>query len=163
MGGIDVTYALGATGVKFTFLFVDDTGLPVTGLTYATIPTVYWTLDSVGTVNTLSIPNGNITELNGGRYSVVASNAMFTTAGQVEAWAEASGKRLVFPKFQVGGDATILDILQGDESIDTGVTPWNRVVKLKGTSTELIRKKLRDVTGATVTSTTTVIGSAKES
>lgn len=52
--------------------------------------------------------------------------------------------------------------LDGDDTIDTTTTPWNKVVKVKQTSTELSRKRLRDTTGANITSTTVVIGSAKD-
>ena len=54
------------------------------------------------------------------------------------------------------------NFLGGDKLIDNTVTPWAEVVRIAGTGTELIRKKLRDVTGANITSTTVVIGSAKD-
>ena len=54
------------------------------------------------------------------------------------------------------------NFLAGDKSIDTAVTPWAEVVKIAGTGTELIRKKLRDVSGTNITATTVVIGSAKD-
>lgn len=55
------------------------------------------------------------------------------------------------------------NFLGGDQSIDITTTPWNDVVKIAGTATELTRKKLRDVNGNNITNVTTVIGSAKDS
>ena len=52
---------------------------------------------------------------------------------------------------------------EGDEFIDTGTTPWNAVVTVKGTLTELARKVIRDIDGVGVTSTDTVVASEKES
>ena len=56
----------------------------------------------------------------------------------------------------------VANILEGDFSIDTTTTPWNVVIKIKGTSTELVRKELKDVTGANLTAITTVIGQQVE-
>lgn len=58
--------------------------------------------------------------------------------------------------------AFIKDIMEGDAEIDTGKTPWELVIKKKGTSDELVRKKLLDVSGGNITDTTTVIGQHKE-
>jgi hypothetical protein len=52
--------------------------------------------------------------------------------------------------------------LEGDRSIDTGVTPWAEVVTIKQTVTELVRKKLRSTAGVNITSSDVVIGSAKD-
>ena len=52
----------------------------------------------------------------------------------------------------------IKNVLEGDAKIDTTVTPWNLVVYIKGTSTELIRKELKDISGNDLTTITTVIG-----
>lgn len=49
-----------------------------------------------------------------------------------------------------------------DRVIDVGVSPWAEVLFLRGTGTELVRKKLRDVSGVGVLSDQTVIGSAKD-
>ena len=63
-----------------------------------------------------------------------------------------------------GGALTLVkDIAEGDEAIDDGQTPWESVVFKKGTLTELTRKVLRDVDGIGISSTGTVIGSAKDS
>ncbi len=58
--------------------------------------------------------------------------------------------------------AFLKNVLEGDETIDTAPTPWERVVKIKSTSTELVRKKLRDVNGNNITATSTVIGRSTE-
>jgi hypothetical protein len=55
------------------------------------------------------------------------------------------------------------NFLDADETIDTGVTPWERVLKIRGTGTELIRQKLRKVDTSSVTSTDDVIGRATQS
>ena len=39
---------------------------------------------------------------------------------------------------------------QGDETVDATTTPWEQVIKVKGTATELLRKKLRTVVSADV-------------
>ena len=56
----------------------------------------------------------------------------------------------------------VRDILEGDETIDTGQTPYQQVVKRKSTDDELIRKDLKDVGGGNITGTTTVIGQRVE-
>lgn len=50
------------------------------------------------------------------------------------------------------------DLLEADIVIDKTVTPWALVYKLKGTSTELLRKRLKDVNGVDLAATTTVVG-----
>ena len=52
----------------------------------------------------------------------------------------------------------IKDALEGDVEIDTTSTPWQVVVKIKGTSTELIRKDLKDKDGNNITSVNALIG-----
>jgi len=56
----------------------------------------------------------------------------------------------------------IKDVLEGDAEIDTGQTPWELVIKIKDTDTELIRKALKDVSGGNVTATTTIVGTQEE-
>lgn len=67
------------------------------------------------------------------------------------------------------GDATAADvtiikkIVQGDHYIDIASTPWALVTMEAGTGgigvgTELLRKKLKDINGADVTDTATVLG-----
>jgi len=58
--------------------------------------------------------------------------------------------------------ATEIDFLEGDETIDTAVTPWDQVVKLKGGATEILRKELRTAASADVTADTTVVGRRTE-
>lgn len=55
------------------------------------------------------------------------------------------------------------DLLESDEFVDTSVTPWHHVAMKKGTGvihvgTELLRKQLKDTTGANITTATVVIG-----
>lgn len=56
----------------------------------------------------------------------------------------------------------ISDCLEGDVSIDTSTTPWQMVVKIKGTSTELIRKDLKDINDANLTAISSIIGKRTE-
>jgi hypothetical protein len=56
----------------------------------------------------------------------------------------------------------IINVLEGDETVDTTTTPWQKVVKIKSTDTELIRKDLKDTAGSNVTSTSSVIGQSTE-
>lgn len=61
-------------------------------------------------------------------------------------------------------DATdwLKDFLEGDVSIDTTGTPWELVVKIKGTATELVRKKLYRVDGTPVGAESHIIGKQLE-
>jgi len=54
------------------------------------------------------------------------------------------------------------NVTEGDVLIDTTTTPWNLVIKVKGTDTELIRKELKDVTGNNLASINTIIGRINE-
>jgi hypothetical protein len=58
--------------------------------------------------------------------------------------------------------STLHDILEGDIEIDTAQTPWQMVVKKRGTSTELMRKDLKDTAAANITAVTSVVGSIKD-
>jgi len=52
----------------------------------------------------------------------------------------------------------IKNVQEGDVSIDTSATPWQAVVKIKGTDTELIRKDLADKDGNNIASVNALIG-----
>ena len=54
------------------------------------------------------------------------------------------------------------NIEEADVTTDKTTTPWNKVKKIKNTSTELTRKALKDVNAADVTSINTVIGQEVE-
>jgi len=74
------------------------------------------------------------------------------SAANVKTAMEAEGGYLKFVK----------DVSEGDVSIETTTTPWNLVVKIKGTATELIRKELKDINDADITAISTVIGKQEE-
>jgi len=57
----------------------------------------------------------------------------------------------------------VRDVLEADWKIDTGTTPYNLVGYIKDTSTELIRKNLKDVNGVDLASAGTIAGQALES
>lgn len=153
--------------------------------TGVTIPTV----TTVGTVTTLtnlpSIPNNWLTAvgiaagaLNGkGDWNTavpptavqIRQEIDTNSVGLAAIFARtdvATSSRLAAASYTAPDNTSITwlkNYLSGDRSIDTGVSPWAEVVTIAGTSTELIRKKLRDVAGGSITATTTVIGSAKDS
>ena len=56
----------------------------------------------------------------------------------------------------------IRDIMEGDATIDITTTPWQLVIKKKGTSTEVVKKNLKDINGINITAVTTVIGQQLE-
>lgn len=56
----------------------------------------------------------------------------------------------------------VKDIMEGDATIDKTTTPWQLVVKKKSTSTELVKKDLKDVDGSNIAAVTTVIGQVLE-
>jgi len=56
----------------------------------------------------------------------------------------------------------IKNVLEGDAEIDTDATPWQLVVKIKGTDTELIRKDLKDASGDNVIEDSTIVGQQTE-
>lgn len=49
-------------------------------------------------------------------------------------------------------------MVEADVTIDKTVTPWAVVWKERGTATEILRKRLKDVDGVNITSVSTVIG-----
>jgi len=56
----------------------------------------------------------------------------------------------------------VKNVTEADVSIDKSGTPYQLVVKIKGTDTELIRKDIADVDGNDLASTATVIGRLTE-
>ncbi len=56
----------------------------------------------------------------------------------------------------------INDVIEGDSQIVTAGTPWQKLVEIKGTSTELIRKDLKDIDGNDLSSIYTIIGEEVE-
>ena len=58
--------------------------------------------------------------------------------------------------------AFIRNVLEADAEVDTTTTPWQLVFKHKTSKVELIRKVLKDVTGADIISITQIIGQYEE-
>ena len=52
----------------------------------------------------------------------------------------------------------VQNVLEGDLTIDISTTPWQAVVKTKGTDTELIRKDLKDKDGNDIVNVNALIG-----
>jgi len=58
---------------------------------------------------------------------------------------------------------TLLDLFEGDVTVDTGVTPWALVIYRKDTVVELFRKKLYEVDDTAVTAVTQRVAQHLES
>lgn len=122
--------------------------------------------------STYTAGGGTLTHLGAGIFRYVMTQAETNNAiiGLTLTGTNAAPVSLTVPTTPYSADVTtqntsltwLQNFLAGDKSIDTAVTPWAEVVKIAGTSTELIRKRLRDTSGANITSTTVVIGSAKD-
>jgi len=102
----------GSVDVSLLVLFVDDDELPVTGLTYLTMPTVYWFRAGVAeTVIPLSAlasadaahSDGGVFELGIGRYRLDIPDAAVSASGAIDIGAEATDKRLLLLQAQAGG------------------------------------------------------------
>lgn len=111
--------------------------------------------------------------LNNLRYNVSGARTLRVTVSGASADGEAVVQFAPVPadvRKVLGGDPTSPDddvaflrkVFAGDWVIDTTTTPWNSVVYEAGTSTELMRKVLRDVSGIGITSTNVVICSRKD-
>src|SRR3990167_932259 len=167
-------YAVGATSQSIDVMIVDDDGLPVTGLTNLTFPTVTYSkaganadvaiaLVSLVLITTV-YTSGGVKERGEGVYRLDLPNAIFSTGAVVTLRAETTDKRLIHPKIVV---STLLSLLEADLYVDTSVTPWAEVHMLKGTGgigvgTELLRRRLFNTGGTNLTSTDTVVGQAKQ-
>ena len=55
----------------------------------------------------------------------------------------------------------IIELLEGDEKLDYGQTPARRIIYLKGTDTEILKKQLLKVGGGNVTAVTETIGESE--
>lgn len=168
-------YPLNATSQSIDVQVVDDTGLPVTALVAATFPPLIYSLaganadvafpalSDLGAITT-AWSAGGIKERGNGVYRVDLPNGVFGSTGEVKIRGEASGKHVIAPWIDVLADLRVVD---GDWSVDTTTTPWDVVCTVKGTGLpasmggtgiEILRKRVRDVTGANITNTTTVPG-----
>lgn len=63
---------------------------------------------------------------------------------------------------ETGNLTFIKNVIEGDAEIDTGGSPYQLVIKIKGTATELIRKDLNDIDGNDIITEAVVIGQHKE-
>ena len=100
--------APGSTSVWLIVKVVDDSQLPVTGLTAATFPPTFYVRTGLAavsiTLSDLASPiaawsSGGLAEIGGGRYRLDVPNAAFNvTAYMVEIYGEASGKHVVAPQ-----------------------------------------------------------------
>ena len=115
---------------------------------------------------------GTLTHLAGGIFSYLMTQAETNNniIGVTLTGASAAPVTLTVPTTAYTANVTsqntqltwLQNYLNGDKLIDNTVTPWAEVVRVPSTVTELSRKRLRDVAGANITSTTVVIGSAKD-
>jgi hypothetical protein len=57
----------------------------------------------------------------------------------------------------------ILNLLEGDEKLDYGQTPARRIIFLKGTATEILKKQLKQIDGVSnITAVTQTIGKSED-
>jgi hypothetical protein len=111
-----MNFPTGTISQSLDVQIVDDSGLPVTGLVAATFPATSWSLagNTAATAITLSdlalittaYTSGGVKERSGGYYRLDLPNAALANAGVVTLIGEASGKRLVHPRVQVGATVT---------------------------------------------------------
>lgn len=167
-------FPIGATSQSIDVAIIDDTGLPVTGLTNLTFPTVKYSkagpnadvalvLVSLALITTPWTSSG-VKERGEGVYRLDLPDAIFSVGAKVVLRAESSNKRLICPPIEV---SSILSLLEADLYIDTSVTPWAEVHMLKGTGgigvgVELLRRRLYNTSGGSLISTNTVVGQAKQ-
>jgi hypothetical protein len=70
---------------------------------------------------------------------------------------------VIVPASQAGVDITFIkNVIEGDAIVDTSTNPWQIVIKIKGTGTELIRKDLKNVEGGNLTNANTIVGGQLE-
>lgn len=58
--------------------------------------------------------------------------------------------------------SVVQKLLEADEQVDTSTSPWELVIKQRGTATELLRKRLFDSAGLGITDTDTVVARSIE-
>lgn len=107
-----LNYPPGSTSKSLIVQVVDDTGLAVTGLAAATFPSTSYqiagpnaavafpALSDLALITT-AWSAGGLKELSGGYYRLDAPDAVFTAAGKVRVYAEASGKHLLMETINV--------------------------------------------------------------
>lgn len=106
-----IIFQAAATSQSIDVQIVDDTGLPVTGLTYSTFPSLTYslaganadvaiTLASLASTTT-AYSSGGVVERGNGFYRLDLPNTALATAGIVTVRGEASGKHLICEKLAV--------------------------------------------------------------
>jgi hypothetical protein len=115
-------YAPGATSQSIDITIVDDTGLAVTGLVSATMPTIKYSLaganaDATITTSdlatlTTAYSSGGVKERGEGVYRLDLPNAALTTAGAVKIRGEATGKHVICEPITVGNLAADLQTIK---------------------------------------------------
>ena len=105
----------GATSISLTFMYVDDSGLPLTGKVAADMPTIYYArpraakvaiplhdLSAITDAFYSTAGNYGFFELGGGKYRLDIPNAAFATAcDELVIFGEASGKHFLHEAIQV--------------------------------------------------------------
>lgn len=125
----------GATSVSLDILVVDDTGLPVTGLVAATLPTIKYSLAGANADATISLSDlalittsytsGGVKERGEGVYRLDVPDAALASAGEVRIRGEATNKRVIYPLITV-------DYIQSNV-IQAAGTAWNSGAITAGT------------------------------
>lgn len=140
-----LSFAVGATNTSLDVQFVDDEGLPVTGLVALTMPTLKYSKGR-GSDTTISLSDldgldeshddGGVYERGEGVYRLDVPNDVCASVAIVKIRGEASGKRLICPPIQVGlEDALVAAIGNAVISADSD----------DGNSTEPLRLKVGEL------------------
>jgi hypothetical protein len=117
--------APGSTSVSLDIQIVDDSGLPVTALVAATMPTISYAREREATANitlsdlaliTTGYASGGVKERSAGYYRLDVPNAAFATASRVRVFGEASGKRVLCESIDVRVDGVTITPFQASSS-----------------------------------------------
>ncbi len=91
------------------------------------------------------------------------ASSLSTTDGKVDTINTATGTTI--PGTITTLDTVVdllMDILEGDTEIDTATTPWDFLVKRKGTATVLVRKEMRELDLTNIAAVTQVVSKLTE-
>lgn len=106
-------YPIGSASQTIDVMFVDDSGLPLTGKVAADFPTLTYSLAGPNAdvafpalsnlaLITTAWAAGGVKERGNGVYRLDLPNGVFAAGGEVTIRGEASGKHIISPKISVG-------------------------------------------------------------
>jgi hypothetical protein len=109
-------------------------------------------LDKVANISAFSAVTGQLVEVIADTTGLNGDPMVGTDDAATEAKQDVNDANVLFLK----------NVSEGDMTVDTTTTPWQMVIKIKGTSTELIRKDLKTTAGDDITSDASIIGQKLE-